>query len=175
MKRLPLRRLALAAGATVSADATKEQLVNVLKGMNVNPMDPQWGMKWQQVTMDHPTEGRCVELYPVETPNQSSRMQLDSEAELRVRLAKQQEEHAEEKKEDESKIEELEKTIGQLQSMLTQIIEKETERKPSFPVEKLVPWQLVQMCKEMGIYQKGMSSDEMKAAILGENTAQRGQ
>ena len=122
-----------------------------------------------------------TEPYPQEPEHYTARMTDQVQAELASRIAIDEEDEKE-KEGLRAEIERLKKD----NQRLTETIETRLaalEQQPAalpdavtLPLERMLPWQLIQLCKENGIEYKGLSKGEMIAALRpdhGEDTTGR--
>jgi len=130
-------------------------LLMLIKSHNIDVT--QSGVEWegfQQVDENnHPSH---IESYPVKELHQTARDQTDSNAELLRRL--------DVLKDKDDEILDLKAQNEKLRSELdTRLSALESKSEPdSFPIEKLLPWQLRHMAKDRGIATEGRSDAEIR-------------
>jgi len=134
-------------------------LLMLIKSHNIDVT--QSGVDWegfQQV--DESNRPSHVESYPVKELHQTARDQTDSNSELLRRL--------DVLKDKDDEILDLkaqnEKLRTELDTRLSALEDTQNEKSApdSFPIEKLLPWQLRHMAKDRGIETKGRSDDEIR-------------
>jgi len=113
-----------------------------------------------------------IELYPDEPQHYSADRQERVQAILSDRLTVEEQK---EKDFSDKRLSALEKENADLKKLINERLDslmeadedasEESAPAPQFPLNKLLPWQLIHLCKDKGIKYKGLSTEEMVAAL----------
>ncbi len=133
-------------GLSYPVDCPKVALIPIMEGAGID-VTKSTVINWHTFRSKDNAGRVFEETYPVRTEHHSSGKGIDYDKLLR--------EKATEKEKSDNTIEELTKRLDNI----------EQKQGPSFPLLKLLPWQLQHLAKDAGIEYKGLSKEELIAAL----------
>lgn len=140
-------------------------MVELLKAAGV---DPTQHIKFEPVYGKDENGNQTVEYYPTVQEHATAKKSIDYDAEIAARTQGKSEKIGQEDKFEGARMEALERANEDLQKRLDQLLDKlggDNDVKPSKLPFKLTVGQKKQMLKSMGIDPKGMTKEEIDAAL----------
>jgi len=135
-------------GLNYPDDCPKTALIPIMEGAGID-VTQSTIINWQTFSTKDQSGRVFEETYPVRPEHHSSGKNINYDQLMRER--------AKEKEKDDNTISDLTKRLDEI----------EKNHGPAFPIHKLLPWQLQHLAKDAGIEYKGLSKEEIIAALEG--------
>ena len=164
MRRYKLHEIAEGEGIPFPAGAGADLMRPLLEHLPEATIEKY--LQVARVTQKDEGGGQHVEVYPIEPEHASAQRQEQVAGALLERISPSEEKKREKQDSfDVQRVAALEKENGELKALFAERLDKLEHATPVFPIEKLLPWQLIQMARQRDIAYKGLSKEELVAAL----------
>lgn len=164
VRRYKLHQIAEGEGIPFPPGAPAKDMIPLLQNLPEQTI-----LKYMQVSkiVQEDEAGRQhVEAYPIEPQHASAGRQEQVAGVLLERISPSEQKIKDKQAEfDTQRLARLEKENTELKALFAERLDKLEHAAPAFPVSKLLPWQLVHVAKERGIAYKGLSKEDLVAAL----------
>ncbi len=179
LRRAQLWRIADRAGISYPNGAPAQAMVKILEAQGLTGMEAEYNdiTRFKAFVQQDENGGTHVEHYPVQPKHHTADKVIDYDTLIEERAKTAPPAEA---ADDSDEIEELRRANhelaaknAELEAVITErldALEKKAAEVPEdagFPLEKMLPWQLIHMAKDRGIDYKGLSKEDLIAAIRG--------
>lgn len=176
LQRLRRRQLTLMAerrNLTFPPNCGAEALRPILVGAGITGDEPEFDdiTRWRSVTQQDESGNSHIERYPSPPEHATAGKVVDYDSQIEARAANNK--PTEDELFDRSQLAVLKQENAQLRAdnaEMTSVISDrlaklESDSGAGLPMEKWLPWQLIQVARERGIEYKGLSKEERIAAL----------
>lgn len=173
LRRRPLTLMAERRKLTFPLNAGAEQLRPILHAAGITGEEPEFDdiTRWRQVTQQDESGGSHVERYPDPIQHATAGKVVDYDSAIEQRAANHK--PTEDELFQASELAVLKQENAQLKTandemsaLISERLAKlEANSEPVLPMEKWLPWQLIQVAQSRNIAYKGLAKEELIAAL----------